>query len=326
VEHLEQISLLRFDTQYLAHPAEFEKEGKQIQKALETLGIKVINPFKEEREEFKKTDDWKPEHWWMESHSPEEAKHIVERDLAWIRKSDAIFAFLPEPSGYGTTMEIFYAAKLLEKPVFIYTSKKYRFHPWLMYFGQVFTDIEFALEVLKLRKKVEGYAFRIALGGKMGSGKSSDADFLAKSFQFKQYGFSTKLKEIASDLFDMEVKDRVLLQMLGTRVREIETDAWANYVMKQINAEAPLRIVIDDLRYINESEILRENGFTLIKLDAPVSVRKKRGIVGFNEETATHPSEVELDAIDFDYTIDSSCTVDESYKKIMEILAEVAEK
>jgi len=64
-------------------------------------------------------------------------------------------------------MEIFYAAKLLEKPVFIYTSKKFRFHPWLMYFGQVFTDANFMLEVLKLRQQWEGQAFRIAIGGKM---------------------------------------------------------------------------------------------------------------------------------------------------------------
>jgi len=318
MERLEQISFLQFETQYLAHPATFIEEGKKLQKQLEKLGIKVINPFQRQEDS--------PQEWWQTPHSPEDAKRVVERDLAWIRESDAVFAFVPEPLGYGTMMEIFYAAKLLEKPVFIYTTPKFRFHPWLMYFGQIFTNLDFALEVLKLRKKIEGYAFRIALGGKMGSGKSSVADFLAKSFQFKQYSFASKLKEIASDLFEMEVKDRILLQMLGTRVREISLNAWVNYVMRHVNADASLRVVIDDMRYINESEILRENGFILVKLDAPVSVRKKRGVTGFNEKTAAHPSEVELDAIDFDYTIDSSCTVDESYRKIMEILVEVAEK
>ena len=284
---------------------------------LEALDIKVINPF--ERQE----DD--PVEWWQTPHSPEDAERVVERDLAWIKQSDAIFAYAPDPLELcGTAMEIFYASKMLEKPVFIYTSPKYRFHPWLMHFGQVFTDLSFALEVLKLRKKLEGYAFRIALGGKMGTGKSSIRDFLVKCFQFKGYSFAEKLKEIAQDLFNMEVKNRSLLQMLGSRVREMEMDAWANYVLKQINAEVPLRAVIDDMRYLNEADLLKDNGFTLIKLYTPATIRAKRGVAGFSAETAKHPSEVEIDAIDVDYSIDTSCDLDTSYRKIMEVLAEIA--
>ena len=316
---LEKISLLRFDTEYLAHPTDLIDEGKEVQKKLEALGIKVVNPFERQQDS--------PQEWWQTPHSPEDAKRVVERDLAWIRSCDGLFAYNPDTLKLcGTAMEIFYASKLLGKPEFIFTSKKYRFHPWLMYFGQIFTDMDLALDVLKLRKKIEGYAFRMALAGKMGSGKSTVSDFLIKSFQFKQYSFASKLKEIATDLFNMEVKDRVLLQMLGTRVREIEQDAWVNYVLKQLNAEAPLRAVIDDMRYLNESEILRENGFTLIKLEAPLSTRNKRGVEGLNEATAMHPSEVELDNINYDYVIDSSGTIEDSYKEIMKILEEVAEK
>jgi hypothetical protein len=316
---LEKISLLRFDTQYLAHPAELVDEGKVIQKKLEALGIKVLNPFDRQEDN--------PLEWWETPHSPEDAERVVERDLAWIRKSDAVFAYAPDTLKLcGTAMEIFYGAKMLGKPVFIYTSKKYRFHPWLMHFGQVFTDLPFALDVLKLRKKLEGYAFRIALGGKMGTGKSSMSDFMAKCFQFKRYSFASKLKQIARDLFDMEIKDRTLLQLLGTKVREMEQDAWANYVIKKINAEAPLRAVIDDMRYLNEASILHDNGFILLKLYSPVVARAKRGVAGFSAETAVHPSEVEIDAIDTDYNIDTSCDLDTCYRKVMEVLVEVAEK
>lgn len=326
MEKLERLSLLRFDTQYLAHPAEFEKEAKVIQKQIEALGINILNPFGKERKIAERDPDWTPMQWWESPHSPQEAQHVVERDLKWIRESDALFAFVPKPKGFGTIMEIFYAAKLLEKPVFIYTSNKFRFHPWLMYYGQVFTDLSLALDVLRLRKELEGFAFRIAIGGKMGTGKSSISDFLAKCFQFTQYSFAAKLKEIASDLFDMEVKDRVLLQMLGSEIRNMKVDAWANFVMKRINAEAPLRVVIDDMRYLNEADILKENGFVLIKLYTPAFLVKKRHIAGFNQQTNAHPSEVEIDAIDIDYAIDTSGTLEQAYRKVMEVLAEVAEK
>lgn len=316
---LDRISLVRFDTQYLAHPAELIEDGKNIQKKLEALDIKVINPFDRQEDN--------PLEWWETPHSPEDAERVVERDLTWIRQSDAIFAYAPDTLKLcGTAMEIFYAAKMLGKPVFIYTSPKYRFHPWLMHFGQVFTNLDFAFDVLKLRKKLEGYAFRIAVGGKMGTGKSSVADFLVKCFQFKRYSFAFKLKQIARDLFDMEIKDRSLLQMLGTKVRELEQDAWANYVIKKINAEAPLRAVIDDMRYLNEASILHDNDFVLLKLYSPAVARAKRGVAGFSAETAKHPSELEIDAIDADYSIDTSCELDVAYRKTMEVLAEVAEK
>jgi len=324
-EKLERISILQFDSAYLAHPSLFEEEAKIFQKELENLGMTVINPFVEERKEFKHPDSWNPDDWWSSPHSPQEAEHIVERDLGWIRNSDTLVSFVPTPHGFGTQMEIFYAAKLLGKPVFIYTSKKYRFHPWLMYFGQVFTDRRFMLDVLRLRQKMEGIGFRIAIGGKMGTGKSSLADFLVKCFQFKKYSFAAKLKELATDLFNMEVKDRQLLQVLGTKVREINKDVWAQYIVTLIQAEKPLRAVIDDMRYLNEAQILKQNDFTLLKLYTPKSLVAKRGVAGFSEETLQHPSEVEIDAIKVDYTVDTSGTLEHAYKTMIALLEREAE-
>jgi len=53
---------------------------------------------------------------------------------------------------------------------------------------------------------------------------------------------------------------------------------------------------------------------------------KKRHIRGFNQQTSAHPSEVEIDAIDIDYAIDTSGTLEQAYRKVMDVLAEVAEK
>jgi dephospho-CoA kinase len=179
-------------------------------------------------------------------------------------------------------------------------------------------------DVLALRRELENYGFRIAFTGRMGTGKSSVADFLVKSFGFKRYSFAAKLKEIASDLFGMNTKDRLLLQTLGTKIREVEQDSWANFVVKQIEAETPLRATIDDMRYLNEARILKENGFTLVRLYADTRIRKDRKIVGFNPETDMHPSETETDRIEVDYALDTSGSLDLCYRKIMELLQELS--
>jgi len=317
---LRKVSLYRFDTQYLAHPAEYEKEGKCVQELLETFGITVINPFAVERKELEMSDDWKPADWWLACHPPDEAAHIVERDLELIRESDALFAFIPEPKGFGTMMEIFYCGKVLEKPVFIYTSKAYRWHPWLTYYGQAFTDLNFMIYTLKLRNELEGKKFRIALGGQMGAGKTTCAEFLVKVFQFKRYSFAAKLKEIARDLFAMDKKNRAFLQYLGTDVlRRVKDTVWIDYLMRQIEFEKPDRAVIDDLRFINEAEAVKQHEFRTVKLECENI--HSRNVVGLNR--GQHKSEVEAGKLQGDFAVNTDCSVDKMYKKIMGVLKKI---
>lgn len=320
LEKLQPISILQFETSYLAHPVPLEKEAEIFQKELEALGITVINPFGEQRK-LVEGKDWSPQKWYERAHSPQEAIVVVERDLNWIKNSDSLIAFIPNSQGFGTAMEIFYAARLLNKPVFIYTSKKYRFHPWLMYFGQVFTNRSFMLDILRLRQKLESKNMRIAIGGGMGTGKSTIADFLHKCFQFKKYSFAAKLKELAADLFNMEVKDRLLLQVLGSKVRDVNKDVWAQYVIKMITEiDKPLHAVIDDMRYLNEAKLLREHDFTLIKLYTPKTIVAKRGVAGFSDAALSHPSEVEINSITVKYAIDTSGSIERCYHIMMDVL------
>jgi len=310
---LNHLSVLRFESQYLAHPHEDQAEGKLLQKQLEALGIKVVNPFDRNEDNLD---------WYERSHSPEDAERVVERDLKWIEETDAVFAYVPKAIVCGTAMEIFYAAHILGKPVFILTIPQYRFHPWLMRHGQVFTDVKFAFEVLKCRKTLENYGFRIALTGRMGTGKSTLAEFLKNSFGFQRRSFAAKLKEMAREMFDMKSKDRVLLQTLGSKLREVQSDVWAKYVIDEINETAPLRVVIDDMRYLNEATALKENGFKLVGLYALKESILKRRPVGFTPETARHPSETETDEIHVDCALDTSLSIETTYRKMMEMLLE----
>jgi len=147
---------------------------------------------------------------------------------------------------------------------------------------------------------------RIALTGKMGSGKSTASHFL-EDYGFKCFSFASKLKELATDLFKMEGKDRELLQRFGSAMREIDRDVWARYLVENIEANCPIetcRAVVDDLRYLNEAELLKKHGFVLVRLiclDDENRIRwlKDKGtLVGEN-----HPSETEQDSIEVDFEI-----------------------
>lgn len=116
---------------------------------------------------------------------------------------------------------------------------------------------------------------RIAFYGKLCSGKTTAAnmvlDILPNSTKLS---FAQKLKEIAVDLFNMDGKDRALLQDLGKKMREIDPDVWVNYLVKQFDNHD--HIVIDDLRFTNEYSKLRENGFIIVKLIIPKHIQINR--------------------------------------------------
>ena len=106
---------------------------------------------------------------------------------------------------------------------------------------------------------------KIAIIGKICSGKTNTADILiGLNNDFQKLSFACKVKSIAVELFDMKKKDRKLLQQIGTYMREIDTDVWANYIVKQ--SKKYNYVVIDDLRYKNEYDLLKKNRFKIIKL------------------------------------------------------------
>jgi adenylate kinase family enzyme len=116
---------------------------------------------------------------------------------------------------------------------------------------------------------------KIAICGKMCSGKSTLANYIMSSYPgYQKYSFAQKVKELCSELFAMEGKDRVLLINFANKMRDIDGNVWVNQVLKQ--TEGKDNCIIDDVRYQNEVDALIEDGWSFIQLNVPNELQKKR--------------------------------------------------
>ena len=116
----------------------------------------------------------------------------------------------------------------------------------------------------------------IALSGKMHSGKSYIADRLVREHGYRRMGFAEPLKDdIRHMAFKAEnVRDkpgwmRTLMQAYGQARRAEDPDYWVKRLIMRLDAAyvtdrgtlfsyVPTLIVIDDLRFPNEAQALKE--------------------------------------------------------------------
>ena len=118
---------------------------------------------------------------------------------------------------------------------------------------------------------------RVAFTGKMCTGKTHAADALSSEYKLEKRSFAAKIKELARDLFGMTEKDRGLLQSLGEKMKEIDNDVWVNFIERDIlRMKKSDGIVIDDLRFQHELDMLKRHGFLIVRLSVPDDVQLDR--------------------------------------------------
>jgi adenylate kinase family enzyme len=163
---------------------------------------------------------------------------------------------------------------------------------------------------------------KIALIGKMCSGKTYVSKCLMRRCALKKFAFADKVKEIAKDLFNMNRKDRKLLQQIGQSMRNIDQNVWINYLLYKIEDED--RVIIDDVRYPNELQALKERGFTIIKLIVDKKTQQKRLINTYRDnykehiDNMNHISEMHIEKMEADYEIKSDDHVIENILKAID--------
>jgi len=114
----------------------------------------------------------------------------------------------------------------------------------------------------------------IGIAGKMGAGK----DYLAEKFDVHELyhilHFADGVYDIARNIFGMVVKNRELLQQIGTKMREIDPRVWIKNTMEQ--AKRFKDVVIADVRYESEIKAILDAGGKVIVLDVDDDLRKYR--------------------------------------------------
>lgn len=125
---------------------------------------------------------------------------------------------------------------------------------------------------------------RIALSGKMRSGKDTLASELIVRHGFTRMAFADRLKELAAELFGASetFKNRALLQALSRKLCEVEPAVWIKYVVDRIPMDRS--VVVTDLRYPNEYHTLKGLGFCLVRIETDDVVRFNR----FNKTEGGH--------------------------------------
>ena len=113
---------------------------------------------------------------------------------------------------------------------------------------------------------------KIAISGPMGSGKTTIANLIKETNnEYQIYSFGQKIKDLAYELFNMDknFKDRSLLINIADKMREIDPDVWAKYIINQTNSYN--HCIIDDLRFQNELDLLENNSddwiYFVLKMD-----------------------------------------------------------
>jgi hypothetical protein len=157
---------------------------------------------------------------------------------------------------------------------------------------------------------------KVALVGIAGSGKSTLANKLVDEQGYTKLSFAAPVKAIATIMLMRPIDktnplDREFLQQLGTDLgRKRDPQIWVKHfdVEYQDNVKLGVeKIVVDDVRFKNEADYLRAQGFMIVKITG-------RGYdLG---SLGRHASETELDSIEPDWYLNNGDDIEGSFEML----------
>jgi broad-specificity NMP kinase len=167
----------------------------------------------------------------------------------------------------------------------------------------------------------------IVLIGKMGTGKTTIANYLISNYGFKKAAFADKVKELAVDLFDMKEKNRSLLIQVAQKMKDINPNVWVNATLKKIQGfwEQNKHIIIDDCRFKNEYSALQQlNDIIFIKLEISPEEQLKRLKLLYSDyqnhlDCGQDYSENDLNEVEYDYLLQDA-SLEQTYKLLDHII------
>lgn len=169
---------------------------------------------------------------------------------------------------------------------------------------------------------------RIAFGYKARSGKDTAAEYLQGQYGGEIFKFAQPIYDIMKAAHQIagvdSFKDTKFLTWVGTDWgRSINKDLWVNNCIDRINAAQKRgcymsgepfvnNFFVTDLRFPNEAQALKDNGFMLVRID-----RNNRP----SENRASHESENAMnDFKDWDYVIDNNGHLEDLYEQLQKLI------
>jgi len=159
----------------------------------------------------------------------------------------------------------------------------------------------------------------IGLSGKMGTGKSTLANYLQSKRPchiVKIAGLLYELQDMIYEKLDMKVqgeKDRPLLIALGMWGRDKDENFWTAKALEKA-MKLTGTVIIDDIRFPNEADAIVNAGGILIRIEG-----EQRGD-NLNPELMNNKTETALDNYKFKNVIDNTSSIEESLRQLEEIL------
>lgn len=151
---------------------------------------------------------------------------------------------------------------------------------------------------------------RIAVYGKMRAGKTAVCDFIKDKFKnVEVLDFGDSLKECMAIAFPETIgkpKNRAKLIEFGQHMRKLDEDVWVNTVKYKLKNTTSEIVLVTGVRQENEYNMLKEQGFVFIQVDASENTRIERCKANndiFTTDNLRSHTEVVMDDFEPDYVI-----------------------
>jgi dephospho-CoA kinase len=167
--------------------------------------------------------------------------------------------------------------------------------------------------------------------GEKGSGKDTAGNYLVEKYGFERMAFADALKQVCKIVFDLtdkqlndasrkeqvderwEVSPRHLMQVVGTELfRDKLTEAfphlkgniWVSIIKQKLLKTKNKKVVLTDVRFENEAELLHNFGGKLIRIQRNNIIKKK------------DPHSSETNQLEVNQTLQNTTSKEELYAQL----------
>lgn len=182
---------------------------------------------------------------------------------------------------------------------------------------------------------------KIAICGKIRSGKDTVSEYLQEKYHMFPFAFADEMKNgfhYTYPHIKRNPKPRRGYQLFAELMRYVNGGSyWINLCFEKVDyirktalaynttgEESPFNPLITDLRLNEEFDALREEGYTIIRVNASLETRLARANAAgdiYDEQDLQDVTEMQLDSFDVDFDISNDGTLNGLYAQVDAIMS-----